>query len=143
MCRFLRQEFAMPLVRITLSADRPAAARRALADAVHRALVEVVGIPERDRFQIVEALPADALIFDPEYLDVPRQDIVYIHITLRAGRPTDLKQRLYQRIATLAAPTGVRPEDVFVVLTENTAPDWSAGRGEAQLLDEQLLARWQ
>lgn len=132
----------MPLVRISLSSDRPAEARRPIADAVHRALVEEVGIPEGDRFQIIEVLPADAMLFDRHYLDVARQDVVCVQITLRAGRDADLKQRLHARIAKEAAAVGVRPQDVFVVLTENGAADWSLGYGQAQLLDEDLLARW-
>ncbi|MDH6109300.1 4-oxalocrotonate tautomerase [Kitasatospora sp. MAP12-15] len=132
----------MPLVRISLSSDRPAESRRPIADAVHRALVKEVGIPEGDRFQIIEVLATDAMLFDPEYLDVPRQDVVCVQITLRAGRDAQLKQRLYARIAEEAAAVGVRPQDVFVVLTENGSADWSVGNGQAQLLDEELLARW-
>ncbi|MCX4744086.1 tautomerase family protein [Kitasatospora sp. NBC_01287] len=130
----------MPIVRITLSADRPAETRRPIADAVHRALVEVVGIPAGDRFQTIEVLPRDAMIFDPEYLDVARQDVVAIQITLRGGRTPEVKRRLYAHIAEGAAAVGVRPEDVFVVLTENGSADWSVGNGKAQLLDLELPA---
>ncbi|MGK4579302.1 tautomerase family protein [Kitasatospora sp. HPMI-4] len=125
----------MPLVRITLSSDRPAEQRPRIAAAVHRALVDAVGIPEQDRFQIVQAVPAEQLFFDPEYLGVDRRDVVCVEITLRRGRPEETKRALYRRIAEEAGKAGVRSEDVLVVLTENGSADWSAGRGEAQLLD--------
>ncbi|MBI2879451.1 MAG: tautomerase family protein, partial [Candidatus Rokubacteria bacterium] len=42
----------MPLVRISLREGKPAAYRRALGDAVHRAMVEAVNAPPLDRFQV-------------------------------------------------------------------------------------------
>ncbi|QKW07099.1 tautomerase family protein [Streptomyces sp. NA04227] len=125
----------MPLVRIDLSATRPPDVRRAIADGVHQALVDAIGIPAGDRFQIVTPHAPEELIFDPEYLDVARQDVVCVQITLVAGRPTELKLDLYRRIAAHLASAGVRPEDVFVTLTENALDDWSAGNGLAQLVD--------
>ena len=124
----------MPLVRIDLADSRPAELRRAIADGVHDALVAVVGIPEGDRFQLLTAHPADELLFDADYLGVRRLDVVYVQITLVAGRPRRLKVELFRRIAANLAAVGVRPEDVHVTLTENTAEDWSVGNGEAQLL---------
>ena len=43
----------MPLVRIDLVKGRTEARVRAVADAVHAAVVEVLAVPERDRFQII------------------------------------------------------------------------------------------
>ncbi|MET8545197.1 tautomerase family protein [Kitasatospora sp. NPDC004799] len=125
----------MPLVRIDLSASRPPAVRRAIADGVHRALVDAVGIPAGDRFQIVTPHAPDEMLFDPAYLDVARRDVVCVQITLVAGRPRELKLDLYRRIAANLADAGVRPEDVFVTLVENTLDNWSVGNGQAQLVD--------
>ncbi|MFC8719600.1 tautomerase family protein [Kitasatospora sp. NPDC057198] len=125
----------MPLVRIDLSAARPLAARRAIADGVHRALVDVIGIPAGDRFQIVTPHGPEELLFDPDYLDVARRDVVYVQITLVAGRPRELKLDLYRRIAANLTDAGVRPEDVFVTLVENALDNWSVGNGRAQLVD--------
>ncbi|RPE35080.1 tautomerase family protein [Kitasatospora cineracea] len=124
----------MPLVRIDLADSRPADLRRAIADGVHDALVAVVGIPAGDRFQLLTAHPAGELVFDADYLGVRRMDVVYVQITLVAGRPRPLKVELFRRIAANLAAVGVRPEDVHVTLTENTVEDWSVGNGEAQLL---------
>jgi len=42
----------MPLVRISLSAGKPADYRRAIGDGIHQAMVETLTVPEHDRFQI-------------------------------------------------------------------------------------------
>ncbi len=47
----------MPLQRIDLHSGRPAEQRRAIADAVHRALVETIGVPPDDRFQVISEHP--------------------------------------------------------------------------------------
>ena len=43
----------MPLVRVSLVKDKPEAYRRKVGDAVHRALVETIGVPPLDRFQLI------------------------------------------------------------------------------------------
>ena len=43
----------MPLVRISLVKGKPEAYRRRVGDAVHRALVETIGVPALDRFQLI------------------------------------------------------------------------------------------
>ncbi|MFE9370071.1 tautomerase family protein [Streptomyces sp. NPDC006711] len=125
----------MPLVRIDLSATRPPAIRRAIADGVHQALVDAIGIPAGDRFQIVTPHDPEELIFDPNYLDVARRDVVYVQITLVAGRPRELKRDLYRQITANLTDVGVRPEDVFVTLIENALDNWSVGNGRAQLVE--------
>jgi len=124
----------MPLVRISLREGKPEAYRAAIADGVHRAMVETMNVPAKDRFQIVTEHPASGLIYDPSYLDVARtDDLVVVQITLNAGRTTEMKKALYARIAELlAASPGVRREDVLVSLVEVTKDGWSFGNGVAQ-----------
>ena len=126
----------MPFVEIFTAQERPVAARRALADAVHDALVETVGIPRDDRFQAL--LPTSELIYDVGYLGVERSPaFTLVRVTLRRGRSTELKRALYRAIVHKAqAATGLRPEDVLVVLVENDAPDWSFGGGIAHYAPE-------
>ena len=129
----------MPLVRIALRRGNPAAYARAVADGIHQAMVETIDIPEDDRFQIVSEHDEDTLIYDPNYLGIVRSDdVVFVQITLRAGRGSAKKQALYRRIVErLGQDPGIRPEDVLIVLTENGTEDWSFGRGEAQYLAAQ------
>jgi 4-oxalocrotonate tautomerase len=122
----------MPLQRIDLHAGRPAEQRRAIADAVHRALVETCGVPEKDRFQVVAQHERDALLFAPEYLGIEHEDPVLVQVTLNAGRTLEQKQRLYQRMAELVAQAGVPARDLIVNLVEVTKESWSFGDGVAQ-----------
>jgi phenylpyruvate tautomerase PptA (4-oxalocrotonate tautomerase family) len=124
----------MPLVRIALRRGKPASYVRAVADAVHQAMVETIDVPKDDRFQIVSEHDENGLIYDPGYLGIGRtDDVVFVAITLRAGRSEAKKQALYRAITDrLARNPGIRSEDVLVVLSENQPADWSFGRGEAQ-----------
>ncbi|MDB5092206.1 MAG: putative tautomerase, partial [Candidatus Eremiobacteraeota bacterium] len=118
----------MPLVRITARDSRSNAVLDALGDAVHTELVETMGVPPDDRFQIRSRVPAEELVADPKYLGIERRDPVIVEISLRAGRTVELKRAFYARVVELA---GVRPEDVMIVLNENGPADWSFGNGIA------------
>ncbi|QHC22725.1 tautomerase family protein [Streptomyces sp. GS7] len=124
----------MPLVRIdALRADSNRLG--ALGRAVHDALIETIGIPPDDHFQILVSHDGtNSTLHYGGYFDIDRDDdIVYVAITLRSGRTSEQKQALYRRIADLAhAYAGTAPRNVFVTLTENASIDWSLGNGEAQ-----------
>jgi len=124
----------MPLVRISLREGKPAAYRKAIGDAVHQAMVEAINVPPLDRFQVITEHNPDRLIYDAEYLGIRRTDeVVFIQITLNAGRALELKKALYARIVDLLKQNpGVRPEDVFINLTEVPRENWSFGNGVAQ-----------
>jgi 4-oxalocrotonate tautomerase len=123
----------MPLVRIDMKQGRSAAEGAAIGDAVHRAMVETINVPAKDRFQVISRHPADAVVYDSNYLDVARGDgIVFMQITLNSGRTVEMKKALYARIAELLAAQGVRREDVFVSLGEVPKENWSFGNGVAQ-----------
>ena len=124
----------MPLVRISLRQGTSAQYRKAIADGVHRALVEAIAIPEKDRFQVISEYTPENLIYDPDYLGIQRSDkVVFVQITMSGGRKPAQKRALYKRIAELlAASPGLRPEDVLVNLVEVAWENWSFGVGEAQ-----------
>ncbi|WP_275466993.1 tautomerase family protein [Streptomyces noursei] len=127
----------MPFVRIdALRAD--AERLDALGRAVHDALIETIQIPPEDRFQVLTSHDGtNGTLRYGNYFGIQRDDgIVYVAITLRAGRSSDQKQALYRRIAELAEEyAGTEPRNVFVTLTENTSLDWSLGNGAAQYAD--------
>jgi len=124
----------MSFVRIDLIQGRTSSEIAALGEAVHRAMVEVFGVPERDRFQVITEHRPDRLIYNASYLGVERTDgIVLVQILLSAGRSPELKQTFFARLAELLSKdAGVRPEDVTVALVENNRGDWSFGNGVAQ-----------
>ncbi|MFF9896480.1 tautomerase family protein [Streptomyces longispororuber] len=124
----------MPLVSIdALRADSERL--DALGRAVHEALVETIGIPPDDHFQILTSHDDHrSALRHGNYLGVRRDDgIVYVMIVMRAGRTADRKRALYRRIAELAEEyAGTEPRNVFVTVLENESVDWSLGHGEAQ-----------
>ncbi|WP_242360502.1 tautomerase family protein [Anaeromyxobacter sp. SG17] len=124
----------MPLVRISLRAGKPEAYRTALGDAVHRAMVETMNVPAKDRFQVITEHDAAGLVYDRSYLDIARSDdLVVVQITLNTGRTVEMKKALYARIAELLSTSpGVRREDVLVSLVEVVKENWSFGNGIAQ-----------
>ncbi len=123
----------MPLVRISLVKGKPEAYRRKVGDAVHRALVESVGVPPLDRFQLITEHEAGDLVYDSNYLGIARSsDLVIVQITLSAGRTLEQKRALYRRIAaSLAAAVGLRPQDAWINLVEVAKENWSFGNGAA------------
>jgi phenylpyruvate tautomerase PptA (4-oxalocrotonate tautomerase family) len=123
----------MPLVRISLMQGKPAEYRRAIGDAVHRAMVESINCPPLDRFQVITEHTRGDIVYDPTYLDINRSDdVVFIQITLNAGRSVELKRALYRRITELlGADPGIRPQDVLINLVEVAKENWSFGNGIA------------
>jgi phenylpyruvate tautomerase PptA (4-oxalocrotonate tautomerase family) len=129
----------MPLVRIDVTAGRGEDDLRRIADAVHRAIVDVYGIPERDRFQIINELPAGRIIAEDAGLGFERDaGVVMIQIITQRGRSDEIKATLYDRIGNGLAALGVTGENVFIGYVENGPQDWSFGFGVAQYMTGEL-----
>jgi phenylpyruvate tautomerase PptA (4-oxalocrotonate tautomerase family) len=100
-------------------------------------MVEVLGVPERDRFQIIQEHQPGRLRFDPSYLEIARDErFVLVRVALARGRTTGAKRAFYRRLSELLAErASIPPEDLAVVLIENEREDWSFGRGQANYLE--------
>jgi phenylpyruvate tautomerase PptA (4-oxalocrotonate tautomerase family) len=55
--------------------------------------------------------------------------MLFVQVTMNAGRSVEVKQALYARIADEAAAHGFRREDVIVSLVEVPRENWSFGGG--------------
>ncbi|KRQ20166.1 MULTISPECIES: tautomerase family protein [Mycobacteroides] len=129
----------MPLVRIDLTSDRPRDQQRAIADAVHDALVEVLKIPVRDRFQIITVHEAADIIAEDAGLGFARSPrVVVVHIFTQTGRTVETKQRIFAELADRLAAVDVAGADLFVTISENGPQDWSFGFGNAQYITGEL-----
>ena len=128
----------MPLVKFNVPQSLPDDRVTGLRRAVHEALVATANVPEDDLFHVVHRLDVKSLVADPAFPSVQRSaDAAIVEITFRMGRTDTQKQALYREIIRLAqAKAGFRPEDVMVVLTENTSLDWSFGAGKAHYAPE-------
>jgi 4-oxalocrotonate tautomerase len=127
----------MPFVRISLRQGTSPEYRKAIADGVHRAMLEALAVPDGDRFQVVTEHPPEGLIYDPHYLGVDRSDaVVFVQITLSAGRKPQQKKLFYKRAAEILAQSpGLRPQDLLINLVEVSWENWSFGNGDAHYMD--------
>jgi 4-oxalocrotonate tautomerase len=126
----------MPFVRIDMTSHFSPQMQREIADAVHLALVEAVGIPADDRFHVVSA-HSTGIIHDRGYLGISRSDqIVMIEIHLSVGRSLEIKKALFAAIHAGLVTLGVRGEDIMVHLVETQAVNWSFGNGIAQYAEK-------
>jgi 4-oxalocrotonate tautomerase len=130
-------EASMPFVRISLLQGTSTEYRKSIGEGVHRAMVEALGIPAGDRFQVITEHAPGGLVYDPQYLGVHRSAaVVSVQITLSTGRKPQQKRQLYKRMAEILAESpGVRPEDLVINLVEVSWENWSFGNGEAQYMD--------
>jgi phenylpyruvate tautomerase PptA (4-oxalocrotonate tautomerase family) len=124
----------MPLVRIELLEGKTAEFKAQLGELVYQSMLETIGIPEEDKFVVVNDLKAEELIFSTNYLGVDRTEgIVIIQITMNEGRTTEVKKALYKTVADkLNSQLDIRKEDVFINLVEVNKENWSFGNGIAQ-----------
>ncbi|MEC1537926.1 tautomerase family protein [Bacillus sonorensis] len=124
----------MPYVRIDLLKGRTKEELRTISRSVHQAMTETIDVPEDDYFQVITQHDEEEFFFDPGYVNINRtKDLIYIQITMKQRR-TQEKTALYRRIAErLHRGSGVRMEDVMIIVTENTEENWSFGNGIAQL----------
>lgn len=124
----------MPFTQISLKKGKSPEYRHTLMEQVYLAMRETISIPENDRFATITELETDNFNNSEDYADIDRSDdVVFIQITLNAGRTIEKKKALYAEIARrLSAAPGVRPEDVVISLLEVSKEDWSLGNGMAQ-----------
>jgi len=124
----------MPFARIDLREGRSDEYRHTIGDVVYDAMINTLGVPDGDRFQVINEHRAQNFIFDPAYLGIHRSDdCVFIQVTLLAGRTVEKKSAFYKAVADgLHERLGMRREDVVINLVENTRENWSFGNGEAQ-----------
>ena len=124
----------MPFVRIDLMRGKPAEYRKALGEIVYQAMIDVINVPKDDKFQVITEHAPGELNFPTSYLDNHySQDVVFIQITLNAGRSIDLKKAFYKRIVDdIVVQLKARPDDVVINLVEVPKENWSYGFGIAQ-----------
>lgn len=123
----------MPLVHVHLRRGKSAEYLREVGNSIHDALVSQANVPADDRFQIFHQHDADAIVAHPTYAGVSRSDdLIIIEIRLNVGRTLEVKKALYADIAArLSRSIGVRPDDVFISLTDVAKENWSFGKGIA------------
>lgn len=110
----------MPLVRIDLRKGKSVAHKKAIGEAIYRAMRETFVVPDEDRFMVVTEHDEDGFFYSKTYLSIERtDDLVLIQLTVTNSRNVDQKKALFSRIVELLAQQpGLRPQDVFINLVE-------------------------
>ena len=119
----------MPLVNISILSGKSPEYIKAVGDGINSAVIETMGFPQDDRYQIHQ--------IDSDRLQIQGRDgdRVMMHLVMRAGRPNESKQAFYKKVVeNLAANPGSPPENVVITITENHDIDWSFRDGVAQFI---------
>ncbi|QOZ27879.1 tautomerase family protein [Bradyrhizobium sp. CCBAU 51753] len=124
----------MPFVRIDLKRGKSAEYRKTLGEIVYKAMTDLINVPENDKFQIITEHDRGDLNYAESYLgNTYSDDIVFIQITLNAGRTVEMKKAFYKRIVDdFQSQLGGRADDVVINLVEVAMENWSFGHGIAQ-----------
>jgi phenylpyruvate tautomerase PptA (4-oxalocrotonate tautomerase family) len=124
----------MPLVRIDLIRGKSADYRRTLGDIVYKALIDVINIPEDDKFQVItEHAPAELNVAENYLGNRYSSEVIFIQVTLSSGRSTEIKKAFYRRVVDdIHNQLEMRREDVVINLVEVAKENWSFGGGIAQ-----------
>jgi phenylpyruvate tautomerase PptA (4-oxalocrotonate tautomerase family) len=122
----------MPFIRTSVHHGTSAADRSAIVQGIHQALIEAIGMPEDELFNMVVSYQPEDFFFSKTFNGYARSDRpVVIEITMRRGRSDAMKKELYRLIAQkLHHEAQVAPSDVFIFVHENDYSDWSVGGGK-------------
>jgi ketosteroid isomerase-like protein len=121
----------MPFVNISLVRGKPDEYLEAVSRAVHDALVAELRMKPEDDFQLIHQHEAGELVFNRNFRGGPRSDdwIVFT-ITDGLDRGERAKRRFYKTLVRLLQEgPGVRPADVFVMMTVTPAENFSFADG--------------
>lgn len=121
----------MPFVRTSLPFGTETHRKRSIVQGIHDALVEGIGMPEDELFNLVTEYRDGEFFFDRRFNGIARsENLIVVEITMRRGRSDAMKRALYAAIArNLEANAAVSPKDVFIFMHENDYSDWSVGNG--------------
>ena len=124
----------MSLTRVSLLKGKSPEYRKAILDGLCQALREAFGVPEDDRFMLIEEYDKSNFVYGETYSGIAHDDDrVIVQITVNNTRGPEQKKALFARIAEILAKNpGIRPENILVNLLEVPKENWSFGNGIAQ-----------
>ena len=122
----------MPFIRSAVKRGTTPEQKQAIVDGIHQALVESIGMPNDELFNLVSEYEPESFFYDRKFNGISRSNnLVVIEITMRRGRSDAMKKALYAKIADNLEMLGkISPKDVFIFTHENDYSDWSVGNGQ-------------
>ena len=117
----------MPMTKIYLRKGGTAAHKEAISESIHRSLVEVLGIPDDDRYHIFHELEDENLISAPVAFGLERRrQAVFIQFYF-AQRPADTLQALYRSVvANLQELADLETRDIYLNVVPSPSENWWA-----------------
>ena len=105
-----------------------------MSEAIQNALIEVLGVPPDDFFQIHHVLPRDRYRHTPAFLgQVYSDDMILLELTFITGRPKETRLALLKSLnEKIVAAVKISPADLVVLLYEIAGENASFGSGLAQ-----------
>jgi hypothetical protein len=125
----------MPLAKVHLLEGQYDRARIGqLSEAIQNALIEVLGIPPDDFFQIHHVLPRDSYRHTPSFVGQEySDDMILLELTFMTGRPKETRLALLESLnEKVVAAVRISPADLVVLLYEVAGENISFGSGLAQ-----------
>jgi phenylpyruvate tautomerase PptA (4-oxalocrotonate tautomerase family) len=113
-----------------------------VSNIIHGALIDHFNIPENDYFQLFSPYPSSQFFYDPSYLlkgeDKRTDKMIHVSITCGPGRSLNQKKNLYHSISKAVSDyLNIPAANIFIILNETPAENWSFGQGIAQLAKEE------
>jgi ketosteroid isomerase-like protein/phenylpyruvate tautomerase PptA (4-oxalocrotonate tautomerase family) len=126
-----REGFLMPFVNVSLARGKPDEYLEAVSRAVHDALIAELGMKPEDDFQLIHQHEPGEMVFHRTFRGGPRsEDWIVFTITDGRERGERAKRRFYQTLVRLLEEDpGVRPADVFVMMTVTPPENFSFADG--------------
>lgn len=129
----------MPLIFFDLIKGRKPEEVEQILEVSHRVFVEVLDIPQGDRYQIVRQHEPYEMVIEDTGLGFERTSAVIVLTIVSRQRNEDLKVTLYRRLLEeLTDKCGITERDLLISFTINDKDDWSFGFGRAQFLTGEL-----
>src|SRR6266851_4882837 len=125
----------MPLAKVHLLEGQYDRARIGqLSEAIQNALIEVLGIPPDDFFQVHHVLPRDRYRHTPSFVGQEySDDMILLELTFMTGRPKETRLALLKSLnEKVVEAVKISPADVVVLLYEIAGENASFGSGLAQ-----------
>jgi hypothetical protein len=125
----------MPLAKVHVLEGRYDEIRLGrMSAAIQDALIEVLGVPTEDFFQIHHVLPRDRYLHTPAFLGQEySDDMIVLELTFITGRPKETRLALLKSLnEKVVAAVKISPADLVVLLYEIAGENASFGSGLAQ-----------
>jgi phenylpyruvate tautomerase PptA (4-oxalocrotonate tautomerase family) len=125
----------MPLAKIHVVEGRYDQARISkVSGAVQAALMNTLGVPPDDFYQLIFELPKNRFLHTSSFVGLRyTDDLIILDVSFIQGRPKETRLALLKDINTrVGVAARVSPDDMMITLYEVPGENISFGQGEAQ-----------